>query len=133
MNQPLLLHQILAPKLSLSQSHFEDDSSPYISWSGLPIWIHHTFVLFKDVTLTWINYFETWLRSDNTSCYYISVKWFDTFKKFYSIVLLLPFSVKVLFFNLFWARVQPQDGQICNPNFRKFAPKCWRNLKTVRI
>ncbi len=35
--------------------------------------ISHTFVLFKDVTLTWINYLETWLCSDNTSCYYISV------------------------------------------------------------
>ncbi len=32
--------------------------------------ISHTFVLFKDVTLTWINYLETWLRSDNTSYYY---------------------------------------------------------------
>ncbi len=31
--------------------------------------ISHTFVLFKDVTLTWINYLETWLRSDNTSWY----------------------------------------------------------------
>ena len=43
---------------------------PYISWSGSSIQIHYTFVLFKDVTLTWINYLETWLRSDNTSCYY---------------------------------------------------------------
>ena len=32
-----------------------------------------TFVLFKNVTLTWINYLETWLRSDNTSCYYNTV------------------------------------------------------------
>ncbi len=59
---------VIAPKLSLSGSHFEDDSSPYISWSGSPI---GSAILFKDVTLTWINYLETWLRSDNTSCYYI--------------------------------------------------------------
>ncbi len=32
--------------------------------------ISHTFVLFKDITLTWIKYLETWLRSDNMSCYY---------------------------------------------------------------
>ncbi len=44
---------------------------PYISWSGSPIRISHAFVLFKSVTLTWINYLETWLHSDNTSCYYI--------------------------------------------------------------
>jgi hypothetical protein len=43
------LRQILAPKLSSSRSHFEDDSSPYISRSGLLIRIHHTFVLFKDL------------------------------------------------------------------------------------
>ncbi len=36
-----------------------------------PDQVSHTFVLFKDVTLTLINYLETWLRSDNTSCYYI--------------------------------------------------------------
>jgi hypothetical protein len=35
-----------------------------------PNWISHTFVLFKGVTLTWINYLETWLHLDNTSCYY---------------------------------------------------------------
>ncbi len=28
---------IIAPKLSSSRSHFEDDSAPYISWSGFPI------------------------------------------------------------------------------------------------
>jgi hypothetical protein len=33
-------------------------------------WISHTFVLFKDITLTWINHLETWLCSDNMSCYY---------------------------------------------------------------
>ncbi len=38
-----------------------------------PDQISHTFVLFKDVTLTWIDYLETWLRSDNTSCYYTSL------------------------------------------------------------
>ncbi len=32
--------------------------------------ISHTFVLFKDVTLTWIDHLETWLCSDNMSCYY---------------------------------------------------------------
>ncbi len=62
---PLLLGQNY-----LSQSHFEDDSSPYISWSGSWIWISHTFVLFKNVTFWWIDYWETWLRSDNMSCYY---------------------------------------------------------------
>jgi hypothetical protein len=30
-DQPLLLRHFLAPKLSSSRSHFEDDSSPYIS------------------------------------------------------------------------------------------------------
>ncbi len=59
---------------SISLWRWLDDSSPYISWSSLPIQIHHTFVLFKDVTLTWINYLETWLCSDNTSCYYIMIK-----------------------------------------------------------
>ncbi len=43
----------------------------FLIW--FPNRISHTFVLFKDVTLTWINYLETWLRSDNTSCYYIRV------------------------------------------------------------
>ena len=54
----------------LSQSHFEDDSSPYISWSGSLIRISLTFVLFKNVTFRLINYLETWSRSDNMSCYY---------------------------------------------------------------
>jgi hypothetical protein len=54
-----------------SRSHFEDDSSPHISGSGSSIRIDLTFVLFKHVILRWINYLETWLRSDNTSCYYI--------------------------------------------------------------
>jgi hypothetical protein len=58
-------------KTILSQSHFEDDSSPHISGSESPIWIDLTFVLFKHVILRWINYLETWLRLDNTSCYYI--------------------------------------------------------------
>jgi hypothetical protein len=65
---------VIAPKLGaktiLSWFHFEDDSSPNISWFGSSIRIIHTFVLFKNVTLTWIKYLETWLRSDNTSCYY---------------------------------------------------------------
>ncbi len=60
----------LGAKTILSQSHFKDDSSPYISWSGSSIRVSHTFVLFKHVTLIWINYLETWLCSDNTSCYY---------------------------------------------------------------
>jgi hypothetical protein len=45
-------------------------TTPPPKFLGLPIRIHHTFVLFKDVTLTLIIYLETWLRSDNTSCYY---------------------------------------------------------------
>ncbi len=53
-----------------SHSPFEDDSSPHISGSGSLIWIKLTSVLFKHVILMWINYLETWLRSDNTSCYY---------------------------------------------------------------
>ncbi len=65
---------VIAPNLGtktiLSQSQFEDDSSPYISWSSSSIRISHTFELFKLVILTWINHLETWLRSDNTSCYY---------------------------------------------------------------
>jgi len=86
-DQPLLLRLNLAPKISLSRSHFEDNSSPfsgaktslswshfeddpspYISWSSSDslIRILHTFVLFKNITLTWINYLETWLSSDNT-------------------------------------------------------------------
>ncbi len=32
--------------------------------------ISHTSALFKDVTLTWINYLKTRLRSDNKSCHY---------------------------------------------------------------
>jgi hypothetical protein len=62
----------LGAKTILSWSHFEDDSSPYISWSSSSMRIIHTFVLFKHVILIWINYLETWLRSDNTSCYYIN-------------------------------------------------------------
>jgi hypothetical protein len=42
----------LAPKLSSSRSHFEDDSTPHISRSGLPIRIHHTSVLFKDFKIS---------------------------------------------------------------------------------
>ncbi len=60
-------------KCNSSQSHFEDDSSPHISGSGSLIRIDLMFVLFKHVILMWINYLETWLRSDNTSCYYTSV------------------------------------------------------------
>ncbi len=65
---------VIAPnigaKIILSRSHFEDNSYPYISWSASSIRISHTFVLFKNVTLILINYLETWLHSDNTSCYY---------------------------------------------------------------
>ncbi len=57
-------------KTILSRSHFEDDSSPHFSGSGSLIWIDLTFVLFKHVILIWINYLETWLCSDITSCYY---------------------------------------------------------------
>ncbi len=60
-------------KTILSRSHFEDNSSPHISGFGSLIRINLTFVLFKLVILMWINYLETWLRSDNTSCYYIKV------------------------------------------------------------
>ncbi len=59
-------------KTILSCSRFEDDSSPHISGSSSLIRIKLTFVLFKHVTLMWINYLETWPHSDNTSCYYIS-------------------------------------------------------------
>ncbi len=60
---------------SWRQNYFESTSLwrwllPYISWSSSSIRISHTFVLFKLVILTGINYLETWLRSDNTSCYY---------------------------------------------------------------
>jgi len=58
------------PKTISSQSHFEDDSSPHISGSSSLIWINLMFVQFKHVILWWINYLETWLCSDNTSCYY---------------------------------------------------------------
>ncbi len=67
---------VIAPKLG-TKTIFESISL----WSWLlppyflirfPARISHTFVLFKDITLTWINYLETWLRSDNTSCYYTS-------------------------------------------------------------
>ncbi len=54
----------------LSHSHFEDDSSPHISGSSFLIQIKPIFVLFKHATLIWIDYLETWSRSDNTSCYY---------------------------------------------------------------
>ncbi len=57
-------------KTILSRSHFEDDSSPYIYGFGSLIRIELAFVQFKQVILMWINYLETWLRSDNTSCYY---------------------------------------------------------------
>jgi hypothetical protein len=53
-----------------SHTHLKDGSSPHISGSGSLIWIDLTFVLFKHVILMCINYLETWLRSDNTSCYY---------------------------------------------------------------
>ncbi len=66
----------------LSRSHFEDDSSQYISWSGSSLWISHTFVLFKNVTFTWINYLETWLHSDNTSCYYINYLFYFKVSKY---------------------------------------------------
>jgi hypothetical protein len=56
------------------QNHFESLSLwrwllPHISGSGSLIRIELTFVLFKHVTLMWINYLETWPRSDNMSCY----------------------------------------------------------------
>jgi hypothetical protein len=57
-----------------SRSHFKDNSSPHISGSGSMIQIDHMFVLFKHVILMWINYLETWLRSDNTSYYYTFFK-----------------------------------------------------------
>ncbi len=57
-------------KTICSRSHFEDDFYPHISGSGSSIRINLTFVLFKHVILRWINFLETWLRSDNTSCYY---------------------------------------------------------------
>ncbi len=59
-------------KTILSQSHFEDDSSPHISGSSSSIRIDLMFVLFKHIIVRLINYLETWLRSDNTSCYYSS-------------------------------------------------------------
>ncbi len=60
----------LGTKTILSHSHFEDDSYPHISGSGCPIWIKIYFVLFKHVSLMWINYLESWSRWDNTSCNY---------------------------------------------------------------
>jgi hypothetical protein len=57
-------------KTILSRSHFEDDSFPHISGSGSSIQINLMFALFKHVILRWINDLETWLRSDNMSCYY---------------------------------------------------------------
>ncbi len=57
-------------KTILRHSHFEDDSSPHISGSGSLIRTDLMFVLFKHVILMWINYLETWLHWDNTSCYY---------------------------------------------------------------
>ncbi len=68
---------VIAPKLG-AKTIFESISlwrwllPPYFLIRFLDR-ISHTFVLFKDVTLTWINYLETWLRSDNTSCYYTLV------------------------------------------------------------
>ncbi len=65
---------VIAPKLG-AKIIFESISlwrrllPPYFL-IRFPDWISLTFVQFKDVTLTWINYLETWLRSDNTSCYY---------------------------------------------------------------
>ena len=50
--------------------YFKNDSSPHISGSGSLIRIELMFVLFKHVILMWIKYLETWLRSDNMSCYY---------------------------------------------------------------
>ncbi len=58
----------LGVKTTLSRSHFEDDSFPYISGSGSLIWIKTMFVLFKCVSLIWINDLETRSRWDNTSC-----------------------------------------------------------------
>jgi hypothetical protein len=57
---------VIAPKLSLSRSHFEDHSSPYISWSGFSI--RSAILLYYLKTSLWqINYLETWLHSDNMS------------------------------------------------------------------
>ncbi len=49
---------------------------PLYSWSGSSIRISHTFILFKHVTLIWINHLETWLSLNNMSCYY---KWARVF------------------------------------------------------
>ncbi len=66
-------------KTTLSRSHFEDDSSPHNSGSGSLIRIDLTFLLFKHVILMWIDYLETWLHSDNMSCYYtFTIKLFTT-------------------------------------------------------
>ncbi len=66
----LCIHTPFGAKNTSSRSHFEDDSSPHISRNGSLIRIKPTFVLFKHVTLMWINYLETWSHWDNTSCYY---------------------------------------------------------------
>ncbi len=81
----------------LSCSHFEDDSSPYISWSGSSIRISHTFVLFNNVTFPWINHLETWLHSDNTSCYYINLPVWAENGPMGSLVTFEPVNSKVKF------------------------------------
>ncbi len=67
--------RLFGAKTISGRSHFEDDSSPHISGSSSLIWIDLMFVLFKHVILMWINYWETWLRSDNTSCYYTGINY----------------------------------------------------------
>ncbi len=60
----------LGAKTILSHSHIENDSSPIFLDPIVRSGSRHIFVLFKQVSLIWINYLETLSCWDNTSCYY---------------------------------------------------------------
>jgi len=110
LTQPLYLRATLVPKLFSSHSHLKDYSSPHISGSGSLIQIDLTFVLFKHVILVWINYLETWLHSDNMSCYYTHVMWLKQF----CWTIKFQYKISYLFFN-HHRQHQRQVFTICSP------------------
>jgi hypothetical protein len=59
-DQPLLLRQNLGAKTIFESNSLWRQLLPLYFLIWFSDLISHTFVLFKDVTLTWINYLETW-------------------------------------------------------------------------
>ncbi len=64
---------VIAPKLGAQNYLWVDltlKTTPPPIFLDPVLWSDQRY--FCTTTLTWINYLETWLRSDNTSCYFIN-------------------------------------------------------------